>query len=294
MPADRPKRKRGTTTSPFGVSKREGHDSTAFYRRKLKEAVISGDTSVNVAPQVDCIWGHSAETMVELPDNCVALMVTSPPYHVGKDYDAEGTFDDYLGMLARVFAETHRVLVPGGRAVVNVANLGRRPYLSLASHVYQIMEQIGYLARGEVIWVKAKGAAGNCAWGSWLSAKNPTFRDIHEYCLCFSKGRFDRLSKGESTISAEEFLAATLSVWEIPAEYAKRVGHPAPFPVALPARFTELYTYKGDLVLDPFMGSGTTAVAALRLGRRFVGYETNAEYLAAARKRIAKEPPALL
>jgi modification methylase len=291
--AGTPRKRNGTATSSFGVSKREGHDSAAFYRRKLKEAVLSDDVTVNTAPAVDCIWGHSAESMTELPDNCVALMVTSPPYHVGKDYDAEGTFADYLGMLARVFTETYRVLLPGGRAVVNVANLGRRPYLSLASHVYQIMEQIGYLARGEVIWVKARGAAGSCAWGSWRSAKNPTFRDVHEYCLCFSKGRFGRLSKGESTISAQDFLAATLSVWEIPAESAKRVGHPAPFPVALPARFAELYTYKDDLVLDPFMGSGTTAVAALRLGRHYVGYEISPEYLAAAGKRIAKEAPCL-
>lgn len=284
-----PKRKTGTTTSSFGMGKREAHDSTAFYQRKLKEAVISTDVTEKVAPQVDCIWGHSAEQMQELPDNCVALMVTSPPYHVGKDYDFEGTFKDYLALLTRVFAETYRVLLPGGRAVVNVANLGRRPYLSLASHVYQIMERLGYLARGEVIWVKAKGAAGNCAWGSWRSAKNPTLRDIHEYCLCFSKGRFDRLRKGKSTISAQDFMAATLSVWEIPAESARRVGHPAPFPVALPARFIELYTYQGDLVLDPFMGSGTTAVAARRLGRHYVGYEIRADYLAAAEQRIAKE-----
>jgi DNA modification methylase len=289
MAARTPKRRTGTSTSSFGMGKREGHDSAAFYQRKLKEAVISKDVTENLAPQVDCLWGHSAEQMGELPDNCVALMVTSPPYHVGKDYDSEGTFDDYLGMLTRVFAETYRVLLPGGRAVVNIANLGRRPYLSLASHVYHLMEQLGYLARGEVIWVKAKGAAGNCAWGSWRSARNPTLRDVHEYCLCFSKGRFDRVSKGESTISAQDFMAATLSVWEIPAESARRVGHPAPFPVALPARFTELYTYKGDLVLDPFMGSGTTAIAALRLGRHFVGYETSAEYLAAAEQRIAKE-----
>ncbi len=284
-----PKKRSGTSTSSFGVGKREGHDATAFYGRRLKEVVISEDVTENTAPQVDCLWGHSAERMGELPDNCVALMVTSPPYHVGKEYDAAGTFEEYLGLLARVFAETHRVLLPGGRAVVNIANLGRRPYLSLASHVYQIMERIGYLARGEVIWVKARGAAGSCAWGSWRSARNPTFRDVHEYCLCFSKGRFDRLTKGESTISAEEFMAATLSVWEIPAESAKRVGHPAPFPVALPARFTELYTFKGDLVLDPFMGSGTTAVAAVRLGRHFVGYETSAEYLAAAERRVAEE-----
>jgi modification methylase len=279
----------GTATSSFGAGKREGHDSSAFYNRGLKEAVISADTVVNVAPEIDRMWCHTAEAMTELPDNCVALMVTSPPYHVGKDYDGEGDFANYLELLARVFTETYRVLVPGGRAVINVANLGRRPYIPLAAYIYDIMDRIGYLARGEVIWVKAKGAAGNCAWGSWRSAKNPSLRDLHEYCLCFSKGRFDRLNKGENTISSEDFMAATLSVWEIAPESARRVGHPAPFPVALPARFIELYTYKNDLILDPFMGSGSTAVAAILLGRHFVGYELSPEYQAMAEARIAQQ-----
>lgn len=292
MPTRNPGKRSGTTTSSFGTGKREGHDSSAFYGRGLVQAVISDDTTVNVAPEVDHIWRHSSEWMTELPDNCVALMVTSPPYHVGKDYDSGGSFDEYLRLLEQVFTETYRVLVPGGRAVVNVANLGRRPYVPLAAYVYEIMDRVGYLARGEVIWIKAKGATGNCAWGSWRSAKNPSLRDLHEYCLCFSKGRFDRLSKGESTISSEDFMAATLSVWDIPAESARRVGHPAPFPVALPARFIELYTYKGDLVLDPFVGSGSTAVAAVRLGRHFAGYELSSEYCEIAEKRIAVEKSA--
>jgi DNA modification methylase len=145
---------------------------------------------------------------------------------------------------------------------------------------------IGYFPRGEVIWVKAAGAAGNCAWGSWLSAANPTLRDVHEYCLCFSKGRMDRVRHGRSTIDRDEFLAATLSVWQLPPESARRVGHPAPFPVALPRRFIELYTFAGDVVLDPFLGSGSTAVAAVETDRRFVGYELDPAYARLARRRV--------
>ena len=237
------------------------------------------------------LYAHSAEKMVELPDDCVALMVTSPPYHVGKEYDSDLTFDEYLELLRSVFKETYRVLEPGGRAVVNVANLGRRPYVSLADHVTVIMEDLKFLARGEVIWVKAKGASGSCAWGSWRSASNPTFRDLHEYCLCFSKERWSRARKGVSTISREEFLAATLSVWEIPPESARRVSHPAPFPVALPRRFIELYTYLDDLVLDPFLGSGSTAVAAVEAGRRYVGYDIDEAYLRKSSERVLAARP---
>jgi modification methylase len=225
--------------------------------------------------------------MPELPDDCVALMVTSPPYHVGKEYDSEDSFDDYLGLLERVFTETYRVLEPGGRAVVNVANLGRRPYVNLAAEVTRMMEDLKYLPRGEVIWVKAKGASSSCAWGSWRSAANPTLRDVHEYCLCFSKERWDRAKRGTSTISREVFLESTLSVWELPAESARRVSHPAPFPVALPKRFIELYTYEDDLVLDPFIGSGSTGVAAVQSGRRYVGYDVDERYLTTAKHRIA-------
>ena len=283
----RPGRRRsGTRTRSFGTGKRESHDASAFYSRRLAESPVSDERALADAPVADTIWEHSAERMLELPDNCVALMVTSPPYHVGKDYDSDASFEDYLRLLRTVFAETYRVLEPGGRAVVNVANLGRRPYISLSSHVVALMEDIGYLMRGEVIWRKQKSSSGSTAWGSWMSASNPIFRDTHEYLLCFSKGRWERVRRGESTISREEFLEATLSVWEIAPESAQRVGHPAPFPVALPRRVIELYTFRGDLVLDPFLGSGTTAVAAVETGRHYVGYETDPAYAATARKRI--------
>jgi modification methylase len=278
-----------TRTKAFGTGKREAHDSSAFYARGLAEPNWSTDKQVADVPRksLDKIFEHSSERMQELPDKSVALMVTSPPYHVGKDYDADTSFEEFLTMLRQVLGETHRVLEPGGRMVVNVANLGRRPYVPLASYVTSMAMELGFFPRGEVIWIKAAGAGGNCAWGSWKSPSNPTLRDVHEYCLCFSKGRMDRVRRtGVATIDRDEFMEATLSVWHMPPESARRVGHPAPFPVALPRRFIELYTYTGDVVLDPFMGSGTTAVAAIETGRHFVGYELDADYLKLAKRRV--------
>ena len=278
----------GTRTRKFGTSRRESHDASAFYGRGLLPAEFSGDSSLADAPPdaLDRIFGHSAESMPELPDNSVALMVTSPPYHVGKEYDADSSFERYLDLLTAVFREVHRVLEPGGRAAVNVANLGRRPYLPLTHHVGAIMTSLGFHMRGEIIWRKARGASGSCAFGTYASAHNPVLRDVHEYVLVFSKGRMDRVRRGRSTIGKEEFLDATLSVWELPAESARRVGHPAPFPVALPRRLIELYTFHDDVVLDPFMGSGSTAVAAVDAERRFVGYEVVPEYVRIAEERV--------
>jgi DNA modification methylase len=284
----KPAKRAATKTRSFGSSSRENHDSSAYYARALAEAEISEDTTLNDSPVADEIFCHSAEDMHELVDNSVALMVTSPPYHVGKDYDSDSTFEQYLEMMERVFTETYRVLEPGGRAVINVANLGRRPYISLSSLIVEMMASIGFLMRGEVIWRKGKAASGSTAWGSWMSAANPTFRDLHEYLLCFSKGRFQRVRKGESTIERDEFLEATSSVWDILPESARRVGHPAPFPIALPRRVIELYTFKDDLVLDPFLGSGSTAVAAVETNRRFIGYELDPKYVELAQQRVGQ------
>ena len=300
--ADRPKRQR-TATSNFGVGKRENHDSSGFYER-FGTPVLSDDDTVNVAPLVDQIWVHDARDMHELPDNSVALVVTSPPYFAGKAYEealGEGSipadYVEYLTMLHDVFDECRRVLEPGGRIAINVANLGRKPYRSLSADVIQILtEDLGLLLRGEIIWKKAEGAGGNCAWGSFQSAKNPVLRDLTERIIVASKGRFDRartteqrIAEGlphESDIGGDRFMQLTLDVWDIAPESAKRVGHPAPFPVQLPKHLIELYTFKGDLVLDPFMGSGSSGVAAATMDRHFVGYDTDEAYATAARERV--------
>jgi site-specific DNA-methyltransferase (adenine-specific) len=279
-----------TSTASFGASKRESHDASAYYARRMSRppaadaAGVVRDAPANV---LDSVYAQSSESMSQLPDGCVALMVTSPPYNVGKDYDADLDLDEYLGLLSRVFTETYRVVEPGGRIAVNVANLGRKPYLALNHLVGSLLTEIGFLLRGEIIWQKAKAAGGSTAWGSWQSAKNPTLRDVHEYVLVASKGSFRRERDGVDTITKDDFLDATLSMWDILPESARRVGHPAPFPVELPRRLIELYTFAGDLVLDPFLGSGTTAVAAVQTGRHYVGYETDPSYAALAQKRIA-------
>jgi site-specific DNA-methyltransferase (adenine-specific) len=230
----------------------------------------------------------SSETMKEIPDHSVHLMVTSPPYNVSKEYDEDLSLEDYLQLLKNVFTETHRVLVHGGRACVNVANLGRKPYIPLSDYISHMMIGIGFKMRGEIIWSKGAGAGVSMAWGSWQSASNPVLRDTHEYILVFSKGAFDRKSDGrENTITKEQFMEWTKSVWTMNPESARKVKHPAPFPVELPYRLAQLYTFKGDIVLDPFMGSGSTAIAALKSERKYVGYDVDPEYIRIAGERIA-------
>lgn len=276
-----------TKTRSFGSSGRVGHDSSDYYSRKMSNhKTVKGELIVNRSNCRNQIFCKSSENMNELPDNSVGLMVTSPPYNVGKDYDDDLSLEEYLGLLKRVFAETYRVLEPGGRACINIANSGRKPYIPLSHHVSSIMTGIGYLMRGEIIWVKAEGANGSCAWGSFRSASNPSLRDIHEYILVFSKSDFKRAYPGENTISKDDFMRDTLSVWRFNPESASRIGHPAPFPLELPSRLINLYSYKGDLILDPFMGSGTACVAAKKLSRDYIGYDIEERYCKMAQNRL--------
>ncbi len=286
------RRKSGTKTSSFGSPGRINHDSTLFYQSKLYEGLPKEQKVKYVENPIPSqflnkILCKSSEKMDELPDNSVHLMVTSPPYNVGKEYDKDFTLEEYLSFLKTVWKEVYRVLVPGGRACINIANLGRKPYIPLHAFIIRDMLELGFLMRGEIIWNKASSASPSTAWGSWLSPANPTLRDIHEYILVFSKGTFSRKNnKRKSTISRDEFLEFTKSVWTFPAVSAKDVGHPAPFPIELPYRLIQLYTYQGDVVLDPFMGSGQTAIAAIKTGRHYVGYEIEEEYVKLAEKRI--------
>ncbi len=225
--------------------------------------------------------------MTELPDRSVHLAITSPPYNVSKEYDADLTLEEYRAMLRQVFGEVHRVLAPGGRLCVNLANVGRKPYIPLHAYLAEDLISIGFAMRGEIIWNKSSSAGPSTAWGSWQSASNPTLRDVHEYILIFSKGDFTRRDlHGKSTITRDEFLEYTKSIWTFPAESARRVGHPAPFPLELPRRLIQLYSFESDVVLDPFAGSGTTCIAALTAGRQFIGYEIHPPYVELAKKRI--------
>jgi len=198
------------------------------------------------------------------------------------------SLNEYLNLLNTVWRETYRVLVPGGRACVNVANLGRKPYIPLHSYIIEGMQDIGYLMRGEIIWNKASSASPSTAWGSWLSAANPVLRDIHEYILVFSKETFSRKKENrENTIKKEEFLEWTKSIWSFSAVSARQIGHPAPFPEELPHRLIQLYTFKDEVVLDPFVGSGSACLSAIKDKRNYVGYDIDSGYVKLAERRIA-------
>ncbi|MCJ7658522.1 MAG: site-specific DNA-methyltransferase [Anaerolineales bacterium] len=286
--------KKGSKTSSFGTTSRISHDSSQYYNSRLYSDLPGDNTSPPVpdnlfpAEYKNSILLGNSENMKGIPDNSLHLMVTSPPYNVTKEYDEDLSFEEYLLLLRNVFSETYRVLVYGGRACINVANLGRKPYIPLSDYISQMMIDIGYLMRGEIIWHKVAGAGVSMAWGSWQSASNPVLRDTHEYILVFSKGSFSRkkVDGKENTIAKDQFMEWTKSVWTMNPESAKKVGHPAPFPIELPYRLIQLYTYKDDIILDPFMGSGSTAIAALKSDRNYIGYDIDAEYIKLAEARI--------
>ena len=287
---------KGTKTSSFGTKGRVAHDSSKFYNSKLYKEIKNNnsDIIVNEFPNklLNTIIDSSCENMKDIPNNSLHLMITSPPYNVSKEYDNDLSLNEYLNLLKNCFAETYRILVDGGRACINIANIGRKPYIPLSDYVSKIMIEIGFNMRGEIIWNKSAGAGISTAWGSFQSASNPILRDVHEYILIFSKGNYKRERDKEEkelrkdNITKEEFIEWTKSVWTMNTESAKRIGHPAPFPEELPNRLIKLFSFTNDIVIDPFMGSGTTAIAAIKNNRNFVGYEINKEYINLANNRI--------
>lgn len=320
----------------------------------------------------DVIICGDARRMEQVTDNSVQLIVTSPPYNVGKAYANHSDdlpLHEYLAFLNQVWRECYRVLAPGGRLCINVANTDRKPYLPLNALITAELLRMGrdeglcWQMRGEIIWDKGSSAGVSTAWGSFASSTDPVLRDVHEYIMVFSKEQFRLDGGGKTGVSGGQFVDWTRSIWrpeeishqssaiggQTPADGEDAVGHgnepagrslealqrklagklkearrrgkddewiaeslaraawqyfsepgegvwpmttesgvahPAPFPLELPRRLILLYTRPGDLILDPFMGAGATAVAAVQTGRHYAGYDVSEEYCALARKRI--------
>ncbi len=279
--------------------------------------------------KTNVIYNKSCLDMNEVDDDSVHLIVTSPKYNVGITY-GDGDDDnlserDFFLFTFEWIRECVRVLVPGGRICINVGNTGRKPYIALNSLIMDICKGHGLLQRQEFIWYKGWAtAAGKTSWGSWRDAKNPITRDCHEYVIaCQKQPDFyvpepihvdvhdyiesftkphpdvenpykldcdDYPKASPEIMTGSKFSKFTFSVWESKPETRKRNSHPAPFPVDIPRRAIEFYTRPGMIVLDPFMGSGTTAVACLSLPepRQYIGYEINPDYVAMAKKRLKK------
>ena len=239
------------------------------------------------------ICGDALASLQVLRSNSVHLVVTSPPYNLSKPYanhDDEMDYPEYLDWMGQVWREVKRVLVPSGRLCINIGENKRQniTYPTFSAFIQQCIEA-GYLYRGTVIWNK-NSAAKHCAWGSWNSATNPHIVPRHEYILAFSKDHF-RLdgSPEDCDIDKDLFMECTRSVWAFGTESRSRIGHPAPFPKELPARLMKFYSFKENVVLDMFAGSGTVGVVAKQLGRQFILIDNSPEYCKLARERILNE-----
>jgi DNA modification methylase len=285
-----------TSTKSFGSSKKETHDSSYFYDSKLfntqkivqQKSIIQNEISKEVLNKVH---NKDSKNIDFIPDDSIHLIITSPPYNNSKEYDEDLSLEEYLKLINDVMVEAHRILIRGGRICINIANIGRKPYIPLSTYIDQIMIKIGFLPRGQIIWDKSASAGPSTAWGSWQSASNPILRDIHEYILVYSKGEFGRKnsrSNKDDSISKDAFLENTKSIWKFPTASARKVGHPAPFPIELPKRLIELYSFENDVILDPFAGSGTTAIAAKTTNRNFIMIDINSDYCKLAKERINK------
>jgi len=238
------------------------------------------------------VYYKTSEHMDEVEDDSIQLVVTSPPYNVGKGYIA---YDDkkelqvYLDFLNGIWIECKKKLCNGGRIAINVADTWRSPYIPLHCYITKQFVDLGFKMRGVIYWDKGVSVGVSTAWGSWRSASNPTLRDVGEYVLVFSKDSYKMERQNKiSTITPRQFTTYTKSLWTFPTVRSENNDHPAPFPDELPKRLILLYTYMGDTVLDPFLGSGTTCKVAKALGRKGVGYEIDPSYKTEIEAKIKK------
>ena len=230
-----------------------------------------------------------------LANNSVDIIVTSPPYNVKRDY-GDGQIDDgrdyeeYLDWMDVIWKECNRVLVDGGRLCININDTGRNPYFPVHADVLSRLRVAGWYLMGNIIWDKMT-SMGTTSWGSWEMASAPSLRGRHEYIIIAGKGgkkKAPRLAGAQSgpylnTTEGKEFLSLTNELWRFTPE-TKR-DHPAPFPYELPSRLIRLFSFVGDVILDPFSGSGTTIKAAQDFGRLGIGIDLVWDYCKLSQRR---------
>ena len=233
--------------------------------------------------------GDCLAQLQTIPDASVHMVITSPPYNVGinyASYDDRLEHRDYLAWLFTVWAEVKRVLVPGGRFALNIAPTSIKNFRPIHYDFATDLLSLGFIMRTEILWYK-QTIYRRTAWGSWKSPRNPHIMPSWEYVLVFCKDRWELDGDPkDADITRDEFIKFSDGFWYIPPE-TRRNGHPAPFPAELIYRLIKYYTFRGNVVLDPFGGTGTVAVVAKQTGRRFIHVDISREYNEVARKRIA-------
>lgn len=275
------------------LEQRSIRSKMAEYRKRL--AKITGayaelDTTHTILPTGKIINKDALDTMMRIPHNSVHMAVTSPPYNVGLEYSKHTdnmTYDTYLDWLETIFRELYRILVNGGRFALNIAPTGISDFKPIHNDISERLRDMGFIMRAEIVWYK-QNIHKRTAWGSWKSPSNPHVMPSWEYVLVYTKG--DMKLEGDpkdADITADEFKQFSDAFWHIQPE-TKRKGHPAPFPEELIYRLIKYYTYKNNVVLDMFGGTGTTALVAHKTGRRYIHIDTSAQYCAVAHNRITE------
>ena len=234
------------------------------------------------------ICGDVLEVMAQIPDNIVHLAITSPPYNLNINYDTykdDLAYEEYLNWTKKVWEQTKRVLVSGGRFALNIAPTSIKNFRPIHHDFSNQLRTMGMVMRTEIIWYK-QTMKRRTAWGSWKSPANPHILPSWEYVLVFSKDSWTLDSDSKDTdITADEFMRFSDGFWYIPPESQRR-GHPTPFPEELIYRLIKFYTYKGNTVLDMFGGTGTVAVVAQKTERHFIHIDTSSKYCNIAEQRL--------
>jgi len=259
------------------------------------------------------ICGDSLPILQAMPSESIHLAITSPPYNVGLEYDSHNDkmpYEEYLQWLTSYWKELYRVLVPGGRFALNIAPTSIKDFRPIHYHMTRDLMNLKFIMRTEILWYK-QTMRRRTAWGSWKSPHNPHMVPSWEYVLVFSKGTWAlEGNKADADITGEEFIKYSDAFWQIQPEtrgrqpflkslYPPRRGrkasqqkanaHPAPFPEELITRLIKFYSYRGNVILDPFGGTGTVATVARRHHRHFVHLDLSKKYCAVAANRVAAE-----
>lgn len=229
---------------------------------------------------------------VNIPDDSIDLIVTSPPYNVGIQYNSHDdtiSYDEYLRWTEKWLRKAFQLIKPDGRMCLNVPlDKNKGGQQSVYADITAIAKKVGWKYHSTIIWNEGN-ISRRTAWGSWLSASAPYVIAPVETIIILYKETWKKKKKGKSDITKEEFIEWTNGLWTFSGESKKKIGHPAPFPIELPKRCIKLFSYVGDTVLDPFLGSGSTVIAAYKLNRQAIGVEIDEKYFKLAIERVSKE-----